>query len=64
LGNIDFKTGLMIAAGGIVGAQVGPIVLQSMSEQNFKRFFVRCVRYGRQRPAVGPKWLFAKASCP
>ena len=39
LGNIDFKTGLMIAIGGIVGAQVGPMILQDMSEQNFKRFF-------------------------
>ncbi len=39
LGNIDLKTGLMIALGGVVGAQVGPMILQSMSEQNFKRFF-------------------------
>ena len=40
LGNIDLKTGLMIAVGGIVGAQVGPLmILQNMSEQNFKRFF-------------------------
>lgn len=39
LGNIDLKTGLMIAIGGIVGAQVGPMILQTMSEQNFKRFF-------------------------
>jgi uncharacterized membrane protein YfcA len=39
LGNIDLKTGLMIAIGGIAGAQIGPIILQSMSEQNFKRFF-------------------------
>lgn len=39
LGNIDLKTGLMIAIGGIVGAQVGPMILQGMSEQNFKRFF-------------------------
>jgi uncharacterized membrane protein YfcA len=38
LGNIDLKTGLMIALGGIVGAQVGPMLLQGMSEQNFKRF--------------------------
>jgi len=39
LGNIDLKTGLMIAIGGIVGAQMGPMILQGMSEQNFKRFF-------------------------
>jgi len=39
LGNIDLKTGLMIALGGVVGAQVGPLILESMSEQNFKRFF-------------------------
>ncbi len=39
LGNIDLKTGLMIALGGVVGAQVGPMILEGMSEQNFKRFF-------------------------
>ena len=39
LGNIDVKTGLMIAIGGIAGAQLGPVILQGMSEQNFKRFF-------------------------
>lgn len=38
-GNIDFKTGLLIAAGGIVGAQLGPLILQKMSEQHFKLFF-------------------------
>jgi len=39
LGNIDFKTGLMIAVGGIAGAQIGPLILQRMSEQHFKLFF-------------------------
>ena len=39
LGNIDFKTGLMIAVGGIAGAQLGPLILQRLSEQNFKLFF-------------------------
>jgi len=37
--HFDLKTGLMIALGGVVGAQVGPMILASMSEQNFKRFF-------------------------
>ena len=39
LGNVDIKTGLILAAGGIVGAQIGPQVLQNISEQNFKRGF-------------------------
>ena len=39
LGNIDLKTGLMIALGGAVVAQVGPMILDGKPEQNFKRFF-------------------------
>ena len=39
LGNIDFKTGLVLALGGIVGAQIGPHLLQHLSDQNFKRIF-------------------------
>ena len=39
LGNVDLKTGLILAAGGILGAQLGPQVLQDISEQNFKRGF-------------------------
>ena len=39
LGNIDIKTGLTLGLGGIIGAQIGPQILQHISEQNFKRIF-------------------------
>ncbi|MBT5026830.1 MAG: sulfite exporter TauE/SafE family protein [Nitrospinaceae bacterium] len=39
LGHIDLKTGLVLSAGGIVGAQMGPYLLQDISDQNFKRIF-------------------------
>ena len=39
LGNIDIKTGLLLAAGGIFGAQLGPHILQNISDQHFKRGF-------------------------
>ena len=39
LGNVDFKPGLVLALGGILGAQIGPLVLQHVSDQNFKKIF-------------------------
>jgi len=39
LGNVDLKTGLILGIGGIIGAQIGPQILQHVSEQNFKRIF-------------------------
>ena len=39
LGNVDIKTGLVLALGGVLGAQMGPQVLQHVSEQNFKKIF-------------------------
>ena len=39
LGNVDLKTGLILGLGGILGAQIGPQILQHISEQNFKRIF-------------------------
>ena len=39
LGNVDIKTGLVLALGGILGAQMGPQVLQHVSDQNFKKIF-------------------------
>ena len=39
LGNVDIKTGLTLGLGGVVGAQIGPQILQHVSEQNFKRVF-------------------------
>jgi len=39
LGNIDIKTGLVMALGGMIGAQIGPHLLQHLSDQNYKRIF-------------------------
>ena len=39
LGNVDIRTGVVLAAGGIFGAQIGPQVLQHVSDQNFKKIF-------------------------
>ena len=39
VGNVDWKTGAMLALGGILGAQAGPFILEYISDQNFKRFF-------------------------
>ena len=39
LGNVDLKTGVILGLGGILGAQIGPQILQHISEQNFKRIF-------------------------
>jgi uncharacterized membrane protein YfcA len=39
LGNVDIKTGLILGLGGVVGAQIGPLILQQTSDQNFKRVF-------------------------
>ena len=44
LGNIDIKTGLTLGLGGIIGAQIGPQILQHVSEQNFKRIFEHYLR--------------------
>ena len=39
IGNVDWKVGGGLAIGGILGAQAGPLILQNISDQNFKRFF-------------------------
>ena len=39
LGNIDYKMGPYLALGGVLGAQIGPLILQNVSDQNFKRIF-------------------------
>lgn len=39
LGNVELKTGLLMAAGGILGAQIGPQLLQHVSDVAFKRTF-------------------------
>jgi uncharacterized membrane protein YfcA len=52
LGNVDIKTGLVLALGGILGAQIGPQVLQHVSDQNFKRIFSVLM-------VVTAVWMFA-----
>ena len=39
VGNVDWKVGALLALGGILGAQVGPFILEHISDQNFKRIF-------------------------
>lgn len=51
LGNIDIKTGLTLGLGGIIGAQIGPQILQHISEQNFKRIFAVLL-------AITAVWIF------
>ena len=51
LGNIDIKTGLTLGLGGLIGAQIGPQILQHVSEQNFKRIFAVLL-------AITAVWIF------
>ena len=39
VGNVDWKAGALLALGGILGAQLGPLILEHVSDQNFKRIF-------------------------
>lgn len=39
LANIDFKAGILLGAGGIIGAQIGPRLLESVSTANFRKIF-------------------------
>lgn len=52
LGNIDIKTGLVMAMGGVIGAQIGPHLLQHLSDQNYKRIFSVLL-------VITAVWLFA-----
>jgi uncharacterized protein len=54
LGSIDLKTGLVLALGGVVGAQIGPHLLQHVSDQNFKRIFSVLL-------VITGVWLFANS---
>jgi len=51
IGNMDIKTGLTLGLGGIIGAQIGPQILQHVSEQNFKRIFAVLL-------AITAVWIF------
>ena len=39
LANVDFRVGLLLGAGGIVGAQIGARLLEHVSTASFKRIF-------------------------
>jgi len=53
-GNIDWKTAAILAAGGVLGAQFGPVLLAKVSQADFKRGFALLL--------VGTAvWLFASA---
>jgi len=39
LANVDYRTGILLGIGGIVGAQVGARLLEHVSTANFKRAF-------------------------
>ena len=54
LGNIDIKTGLVMGLVGVVGAQIGPHLLQHLSDQNYKRIFSVLL-------VITAVWLFASS---
>jgi hypothetical protein len=54
LGNIDIKTGMVLAFGGVIGAQFGPHLLQHLSDQNYKRIFSVLL-------VITAVWLFASS---
>lgn len=39
LANVDYRTGILLGIGGIVGAQVGARLLEYVSTANFKKIF-------------------------
>ena len=39
LENVDYKLGLLLAIGGIIGAQIGPHLLEQVSTAYFKQIF-------------------------
>jgi hypothetical protein len=39
LANVDFRVGLLLGIGGIIGAQIGPRLLEHISTASFKRIF-------------------------
>lgn len=38
-GNVDYKTGILLGIGGILGAQIGSRFLMDISTDNFKKIF-------------------------
>lgn len=39
LSNVDFKVALALGVGGLIGAQIGPYLLEHVSTANFKKIF-------------------------
>lgn len=39
LANVDYKIGILLGLGGIVGAQIGPRLVEHVSTASFKRIF-------------------------
>lgn len=39
LANVDWKAGLLLGVGGVLGAQIGPRLLQGVSAPTFNRIF-------------------------
>jgi len=39
LANVDYKTGLLLGVGGIMGAQIGALVVEHVSTAQFKKIF-------------------------
>ena len=39
LGNVDIRTGLLLGAGGIIGAQAGAYLVERISADSFKKIF-------------------------
>lgn len=39
LANVDYRTGILLGIGGIVGAQIGARLLEHVSTANFKKIF-------------------------
>jgi uncharacterized membrane protein YfcA len=39
VGNVDWKSGSLLAIGGMLGTQAGPLILENISDQSFKRVF-------------------------
>lgn len=54
LGHVDLKTGFILAIGGILGAQIGPVFLTTIPDHIFKRGFALLM------VSVGV-WMFVNA---
>jgi uncharacterized membrane protein YfcA len=39
LANVDYKTGILLGVGGILGAQVGSRLVEHVSTANFRKIF-------------------------